>query len=463
MNQEDTIAAISTPLGYAGIGIVRASGPNAKNIGKLLFCKPNGKGISFKRPHTLHYGFIIDPETKNAVDEVLVAFMKAPNTYTKEDVLEIDCHGGSVSLKAILELVLSHGARLAEPGEFTKRAFMNGRIDLAQAEAVIDIIKAKTDRSSKMAMRQLEGRLSEEIDETRERLMNVASQLEASLDFSEEVIKPWKTEDLLAEAEAAENEVNRLLTTANDGIYITEGIRIALVGRPNVGKSSLLNALVNRERAIVTPMPGTTRDVIEEVISVDGIPFVLIDTAGIGKARGVVERIGIDRARKALSQADVVLCVIDGSQALTEDDHDVLSEIKDRNALLIVNKKDLPASTSENAAIQFLGKVKKPVIQVSAVSKEGLDDILKQAVNLVLSGVVEQDHASVVTNMRHKEALEQARTSLSQATNALKEGLSEEYIVTDIKEAIGALGEIIGETVSEDILDRIFNDFCIGK
>jgi len=443
---QDTIAAISTPLGEGGIGIVRLSGPEARSIAESIF---RGE----LSPRCLSYGHIVDPDKGEVVDEVLACYMPAPHTYTREDVVEIDCHGGIMPLRRILELVLRQGARLANPGEFTLRAFLNGRIDLAQAESVLDIVRAKTEASLRLAEQGLAGRLSASVKSLRSRLMSALAYLTARIDFPEDEIEP---QDIVQPLEEALRELQSVIATADAGIVYRQGVRTAIVGRPNVGKSSLLNQLLRQERSIVTSIPGTTRDTIEEVVNLDGVPFVLVDTAGIIHSKDLVESLGVGRSRKAIEQADLVLLVVDSSEPLTPADREIIDLIGDRAALVAANKCDLPQQAE-------LEELRWDRVPTSALTGEGLASLEERMVNLSLGGKVSVSDALMVNNPRHKSALERAEQSLTQALSGLASAMPEDFITIDLTAALNALGEITGETVQEDLLEAIFSNFCVGK
>lgn len=458
ITSKDTIVAISTPIGEGGIGIVRLSGPLALPIADKVFRGKNGKLPSQLPTYTIHYGHIVNGN--RILDEVILTVMRAPRSYTREDVVEINCHGGILPLKSVLELVLRKGARLAEPGEFTKRAFLRGRIDLAQAEAVVDVIRARTDLSLKVALSQLQGRLSEQIEGIKEGLLNLIALLEAAIDFPEEEVNPPSREEVEKEIREAEKEVSALLRTAREGRIIQEGLSVAIVGRPNVGKSTLMNALLKEERVIVTPVPGTTRDTVEDMVSLRNIPVKFIDTAGIREHRDLVEKEGIKRSREAIARADLVLFVVDGSEGLDKEDYQIWEEVKHRETLLVLNKVDLPLKTSpEELKKVFPGK---RVVRISALTGKGLTRLETAIEGMVWRGEVSGE-PTFITRARHKEALTRAGESLGRARHALRKGLSEEFIVLDLREALTNLDSIIGETTTEDILERIFAEFCIGK
>jgi len=443
---QDTIAAISTPLGEGGVGIVRLSGTGARRIAEAVF---RGK-LSNRR---LSYGHIVDPETSEVIDEVLVSYMAAPHTYTREDVVEINCHGGPLPLQHILKLALYHGARLAHPGEFTLRAFLNGRIDLAQAESVLDIVRARTDASLRLAIQGLEGRLSVAIKTIRTKLMSVLAYLTARIDFPEDEIEP---QEVIRPLNEALQSLQELLSTADTGMVYRLGVRTAIVGRPNVGKSSLLNQLLREDRSIVTPIPGTTRDTIEEVSNIDGVPFILVDTAGIIHSQDIVESLGVARSQKAIERADLVLAVIDMSQPITKTDKEILDLIGNKTALIVANKCDLP----HQAKPDELGR---EVVFVSALSGDGIAQLEERMVRMALGGKVFVSDAPIVNNPRHKDALERAGRGLIQALSDIDSGMPDDFVTIDLTAALNALGEITGETVQEDLLETIFSNFCIGK
>lgn len=451
---DDTIAAIATPLGQGGIGIVRLSGPEAVSIGRRLF-HPARSVRRWPKPYRLYYGHIRDPQTGRVVDEVLLSYMRAPRSYTRQDVLEINAHGGPVALREILRLCLEAGARPAREGEFTLRAFLNGRLDLAQAEAVLDIVRAKTEAALRVAVDQLSGRLSQAVRAIRQELLNALAYLQAAIDFPEEDIPPQDIAPTLAEAEA---RLEDLLAEANRGMIYRQGVRTAIIGRPNVGKSSLLNALLRQDRAIVTPIPGTTRDTIEEMFDLEGIPFVLVDTAGMTETQDFVERLGVERSRRAVEQADLVLLVVDGSAPLTEEDRQAAALAAARPAVVVVNKRDLPRVT---AAEEILPQA--PHLSISALTGEGLPALEALLVEFVLSGQVSTADAPRASNPRHRDLLQRALGHVREARRALREGLPDDFVSIDVSEAVEALGEITGETATEDLLETIFGQFCIGK
>jgi len=457
---EDTIAAISTPFGESGIGIVRMSGPLAEPIAKKLF-KPKKDQPCFISHH-FHYGEIIDPQNGRPIDEVLIVLMKSPKTYTREDMVEIHCHGGYLILQRVLELVLKQGARMAEPGEFTKRAFLNGRIDLTQAEAVIDLITAKTMASLEIANQQLRGVLYREMTSLKEDLVEQLALIEAHIDFPEEEIDPISLGKMRQDLKRMIHQIEGWIASFEEGKIFREGISCAIIGKTNVGKSSLLNVLLKEERAIVTPIPGTTRDVIEEVLNICGIPVRLMDTAGLRKAMDSIEQEGVRRAKERVSDSDFVLLMIDGSRPLDADDMEIFEEIKEKKKVVALNKKDLPLKISlEDVKSRFQ---ENPIISISCLRNEGIDD-LKEAIYhyLVHRDVRSSPEHLIVANIRHKTALSQMRDNLSNAVKGLEERTSPEFIAFEIRSALEALGEIVGETTTEEILNRIFEQFCIGK
>lgn len=443
---QDTIAAISTPIGESGIGIVRLSGGEALPIVQGLF----DRKLVNRR---LVYGHIVDPDSGEVIDEALVAYMKAPQTYTREDIVEIDCHGGPIPLQRILELALRRGARLAKPGEFTLRAFLNGRIDLAQAESVIDVIQAKTQASLRLAVQGLTGKLSEPIKEVRRSLMDILAYLTARIDFPEDEVEE---QDIRGPLRKAQDVLQQLIINADAGIVYRHGVRTAIVGRPNVGKSSLLNRLLRQSRAIVTPMPGTTRDTLEETVNIKGVPFILIDTAGIMKSANMVEALAVERSMEAIKQADFILLVIDTSEPLTTSDREIIGSLAQKSVLVVANKCDLPrrADLDELPWLQ---------VSTSALTGEGLEELEQAMVNSVLGGKVATSDALLVTNPRHKDALQRAEKHLQLASIALGEKLPDDFVTIDLTAALNALGEITGETVTDELLDIIFSRFCVGK
>ena len=448
MIRDDTIAAIATPLGQGGVGIVRLSGPEARAIGAALFDRPLGD-------HRLVYGRVRDPADGSVIDHALGALMLAPHTYTGEDVVEFQCHGGPVVLRRALGATLAAGARTAEAGEFTLRAFLNRRLDLAQAEAVLATIAAQTDAAQRLAIAGLEGALSRRVGEVRRTLLDVLAYLSARVDFPDDDVPP---DDIRPQLTAAQEALVRLLASATVGALYREGVRTAIIGRPNVGKSSLLNRMLERERAIVTAIPGTTRDVIEEMASVRGVPLVLIDTAGINEAIDPVERLGVERSRAALRSADLVLLVLDGSAPLSADDRALLEAAGERTAIAVLNKADLPPAF-QAAALPL------PAVRVSALTGAGMEELANAIVARLGaegSGASSMEQA-LMADARQVDAIRRARLAVEEALRGVAAGAPEDMAGVDLAEAVRALGEITGEDVTEDLLDAIFSRFCIGK
>ncbi len=457
--ERDTIAAIATPHGESGIGIVRISGPLAAKVATRLF-RPKNKQTRLKSHH-LYYGEILDPESGKALDEVLITLMRRPKTYTREDVLEINCHGGHLVLQEVLELVLAQGVRVAEPGEFTKRAFLNGRIDLSQAEAVIDVIRAKTAKSLKISQQQLRGNLSGEIEGLRESVMRSLALIEALIDFPDEELDV--DEDRVAgELEEHLGRVRGLIESYEEGRIYRDGVSVSIVGKTNVGKSSLLNVLLREERAIVTPIPGTTRDIIEEGISIHGIPIRLVDTAGIRKAANSIEREGVRLAKGKVAEADMVVLVIDGSRRLDKYDREIIDEIRDKKTVIALNKRDLPMKTSTGQIQELLPDTR--TVEISALENWGID-ALKNSVYRALTrdGIGREAEEVIVVNARHKSALEGSRGCLLRARKGMETKIPIELVALELRSCLDYLGEIGGETTSEEVLDVIFSQFCIGK
>ena len=456
---EDTIVAVSTPIGEGGIGIVRLSGPEALKIANEIFVSKDGGKPSQYETYTTHYGHIVNDS--RYIDEVLLTVMKAPKSYTKEDIVEINCHGGIQAVRKVLELVVKCGARIAEPGEFTKRAFLNGRVDLAQAEAVLDIVRARTEASLKVAVSQLEGNLSKVITEIRERIIDIASQIEASIDFPDEELEIIEEGRLIKKAEDVLAELKALIDTSSDGIILREGILATICGKPNTGKSSLMNLLLKRDRVIVTPIPGTTRDAVEEMINLKGIPVRLVDTAGIAKTKDLLEGEGMRKSKGYLELADLVLLVLDAATGIDREDEDIIRLIADRKKLVIINKIDL-AKKIDKARIWKIFK-EDPIVEISVKEKKNIELLERCILEMIWSGDFDQGEGAIVTNARHKASLDRSYENMLSVKEGLKDGASPELIAVDLKEAIFNLGTIVGKSVSEDILDRIFENFCIGK
>lgn len=457
---EDTIAAIATPPGAGGIGIIRVSGPKSLDIARLLF--KSSKADDAYRSHHLYHGDIISPETGTVIDEVLMALMMKPHSYTGEDVLEINCHGGYVILQSVLSEVVKAGARLAEPGEFTRRAFLNNRIDLTQAEAIADMTTAKTDRGLALAVSHLKGNFAEKIEKIRTSIIDVLASLETSIDFSDEDVEFFNPPEIAGEVESIIEELHQLALTYREGKIYRDGIHAVIAGRPNVGKSSLLNRLLGEKRAIVTPIPGTTRDFIEEIISIRGMPVTLTDTAGIRKPENIIEKEGIHLVWKKIAQADVVIVLLDGSEALTDEDVEIIKRSREKKYILVVNKSDLPHTLDEREISAIVPDGDTP-IWISAKHGEGIP-VLKDALfTRMLEHTDDRRLPHTVSNIRHKLAIEKTGDLLSRAKESILNNLSPEFSAFDVREALQSLGEITGKTINEEVLDRIFSTFCIGK
>ncbi|HCG2620571.1 TPA: tRNA uridine-5-carboxymethylaminomethyl(34) synthesis GTPase MnmE [Staphylococcus aureus] len=456
----DTITSISTPMGEGAIGIVRLSGPQAVEIADKLY---KGKHLLNDVPsHTINYGHIIDPESKEVVEEVMVSVLRAPKTFTREDIIEINCHGGILTINRVLELTMTYGARMAEPGEFTKRAFLNGRIDLSQAEAVMDFIRSKTDRASKVAMNQIEGRLSDLIKKQRQSILEILAQVEVNIDYPEyDDVEDATTEFLLEQSKEIKQEINRLLDTGAQGKIMREGLSTVIVGKPNVGKSSMLNNLIQDNKAIVTEVAGTTRDVLEEYVNVRGVPLRLVDTAGIRETEDIVEKIGVERSRKALSQADLILFVLNNNEALTQEDYTLYEVVKNEDVIVIVNKMDLEQNIDINEVKDMIGDT--PLIQTSMLKQEGIDELEIQIRDLFFGGEVQNQDMTYVSNSRHISLLKQARQTIQDAIDAAESGVPMDMVQIDLTRTWEILGEIIGETASDEFIDQLFSQFCLGK
>lgn len=459
-SEADTIAAISTPVGEGGISIVRISGDDAIKVAQRIY---QGKNLEKVASHTINYGHIIDPDTKQEVDEVMVSVMRAPHTYTREDVIEINCHGGLLATNRILQLVLSYGARMAEPGEFTKRAFLNGRIDLSQSEAVMDLIRAKTDKSMKVALNQLDGDLSRLIRHLRKDILDVLAQVEVNIDYPEyDDVEEMTTKMLKEKATDIQQRIHSLLKTAKQGKVLREGLATAIIGRPNVGKSSLLNALLHEDKAIVTNVAGTTRDVIEEYVNVNGVPLKLIDTAGIRDTADTVEKIGVERSRKALDAADLVLLLIDNSAPLTAEDEKLLAATKDKQRIVILNKTDLPSQLDLDRLKELVGDA--ALIETSIVKHEGMDQLGAQISHMFFDQGIESSQNNVmVTDARHIGLLHQANDALSDVLKGIADGMPVDLVQIDMTRCWDLLGEITGDSYQDELLDQLFSQFCLGK
>jgi len=460
--KEDTIAAIATPFGTGGTGKIRISGPQAYEIGDKIFKSiKEGKKLSQQETYTAHYGYIKDPEKNKVVDEVVAIMMKRPHSFTGENVLEFDCHGGMTPLKAVLDLTLKCGARLAEPGEFSQRAFLNGRIDLAQAEAIIEVINSKTEKSLDLAVDQLNGKLSKKVDQIKEEAVEILAHLEAAIDYPEDEIKGFLPGQLGDKFNYIKEEIEKLLESSKQGKIYKEGLKTVIVGKPNVGKSSLLNYFLEEKRAIVTDIPGTTRDVIEEYVNLKGIPLKIIDTAGIRETSDAVEKIGVERTRKSAEKADLVLFMLDISQGITAEDRKIYKLIKDKPLIVIVNKTDLPAKVDKEKFEKEFSE--HSVLWISLLEEEGLNELKDDILKEIIDEDIDLDSETIVTQSRHKDALVKAEAAIERVIVSHETNMPYDFLTIDLKDCLDALGKITGETVADDILDRIFNDFCLGK
>ena len=456
---DDTIAAIATAPGEGGIGIIRISGEKSLQVAQSIFKSKSGKMIKDYNARTLIYGTVVDNE--KVIDEVLVAYMKGPNSYTAEDVIEINCHGGFISVKKILELILSKGVRLAEAGEFTKRAFLNGRIDLSQAEAIIDVIKSKTDMAHEVAQSQLEGSLAKKIKDLRMNVTEVLAHLEVSIDFAEEDVEEITYQTLEEKALELRNEIKKLYDTAESGKILRDGLKTVIVGKPNVGKSSLLNSILGENRAIVTDIAGTTRDVIEEFVNIKGIPLKIVDTAGIRETEDVVEKIGVEKSRESFSTADLVIMVLDASRKLSEEDMEILESLKNKKTIVLLNKMDLEPQIELEKIEEFVNS--EDIIKISALKHQGIEELQDKIEAMVYHGSVKNSSNLMITNSRHKDALFKAYESINDAISAIEQRMPYDFIEVDFKNIWYYLGYINGDTLREDLLDTIFANFCIGK
>jgi len=459
LSDQDTIAAIATPIGQAGIGIIRVSGPRCLAIARKIF-SPRNPVTNFIS-HRLYLGTLCDPSSGKPIDEVLLSFMKGPRTYTREDIIEINSHSGYMLLSKILDALLSQGARLARPGEFTLRAFLNGRIDLTQAEAIVDLISSQSERGLLLASEQVTGAFREEIEGLRQKAIHILARVEAAIDFPEAEADAMPKEEGLKEIEADLVAPIESLIRSSEGRIWVDGVRTVIAGRVNAGKSSLLNCLLNEQRAIVTPIPGTTRDVIESSLIVEGIPLHLMDTAGFRSVTDEVERIGIILARQKLKEADFVLIVIDQSRPIGQDDFDIIQESKGKTALIVINKIDLPVKLNEMADVEALSLF--PSVRISALTGEGIDRLKKAIKDAILNDGADTTSSRIAPNVRHRHALDQALECFKDASLRIREGAPMEIVALELKTGLDALGEITGETTTEEILDSIFSQFCLGK
>lgn len=470
--KNDTIAAIATALSDSGIGIIRISGDDAIYIVDSIFRSPSGKRILTKvQSHTVHYGYIVDKE-ENVIDEVMVVVMKAPKSYTTEDTVEINCHGGVLVVQKVLQTVLENGARIAEPGEFTKRAFLNGRIDLSRAEAVIDVIHSQNEYALSSSVSQLKGRLTDKIHKLREDILYQIAFIESALDDPEHISLGGYPEQLATKVTHFQQEIAKLLATADNGRLIKEGISTVIVGKPNAGKSSLLNMLLGEDRAIVTEIAGTTRDALHETINLHGISLNMIDTAGIHETQDVVEKIGVERAKKYAMDADLILYVVDASGNIDEDDQNIISLLDGKKAIILLNKSDLENKITEESLKENLAKRLKHredirILRTSTIDpsseNSGMEELEETIRNMFFEGELKQNNELVVTNLRHKEALQDALHSLQLVERSIEDGMPEDFYSIDLTSAYASLGKIIGEEVDEDVVNEIFSKFCTGK
>lgn len=461
----DTIAAIATAMAGSGIGIVRISGEEAVSITDKIFHMPGGGHLSDMSTHTIHYGHIYDGD--EVIDEVMVLLMRGPRSYTREDTVEIDCHGGVYVMKRILETVIKYGARCAEPGEFTKRAFLNGRIDLSQAESVIDVINAKNEFALKSSMKQLSGSVSEAVKEIRGEILHEIAFIESALDDPEHISLDGYSEKLSGIVSEESKKIEKLLSTSDNGRILKEGISTVIIGKPNAGKSSLLNTLVGEERAIVTDIAGTTRDVLEEQINLNGIILNIIDTAGIRETEDVVEKIGVDKAKKYLTDADLIIYVVDASTKLDENDFEIMEMIKNRQAIILLNKSDLKTCTTAEEIFSYVDKGNSNknyrIISISAREQTGIEELEDTIKEMFFTGEVSFNDEVYITNIRHKTALQEALSSLHLVEKSIRDGMPEDFYSIDLMNAYEVLGSIIGEAVEDDLVDEIFSKFCMGK
>lgn len=458
MNNE-TIVATATSPGISGIGIVRISGTKSIEIINRIFKSKNGNKLINLTNRSMYYGWIVDPISGKTIDEVLVVYMKGPNTYTREDVVEINCHGGIVSVEKILTVIVENGGRLAERGEFTKRAFLNGRIDLTQAEAVMDLVSAKTKNSYEVSLHQLEGRLSKEITNIRKSLMDMIAQIQVNIDFPEYDEEQMTINKIQTISQEILVKINKLIKSSETGKIYKEGIKTLILGKPNVGKSSLMNYLLNENRAIVTDIPGTTRDTIEEFVNLAGVPLKIIDTAGIRNTNDFIEKIGVKKALEKINEADLILIVLDASKEIEEEDKMILKEIIGKKVIYLLNKTDLP----EKIIFNDYSYIKDNLVRISIVNNEGLEKIENKVREEFLQGKLNVENDVIVSNLRHKNLLNNAKNSIIEVIDSIKKSQTLECLEVDIMDSLEYLGEITGESVKEDLMDKIFSEFCIGK
>ena len=459
MKEFDTICGIATPLGEGGISIIRVSGSDSLKVINKIFKGKNSSNILDMKSYTMRYGYICDIDSKVEIDEVIISYMKGPRSFTAEDVVEVNCHGGVVSTGRVLEEIIKVGARIAEPGEFTKRAFLNGRMDLSQAEAVMDIIRAKTDLSMKSAVMQSNGALSKEIGKLREYMLNTLALIEYSVDFTEDDEEPDETIPIRVQEQltVAIEDMKKLLEGANEGRIIRDGLKLAIIGKPNVGKSSLLNCLLKEKRAIVTDIPGTTRDIIEEFISLDGIPVKITDTAGIRETEDEVEKIGVEKSREKIDEADLVVLMLDSSRPLEDEDREIIKKVKDKKYVVLMNKNDLEKKISDDDIKEL-----KNIIYISAKTGFGIDELKKKVKDLFFNGEVDSE-SMIISNNRHKQALYRALENCEEALDRVKSNEYLDLISIYVTSALKALGEITGSELEEDLINKIFSEFCVGK
>ncbi len=455
---EDTVVAISTPVGFSGIGIVRMTGSKSFEIISKVF-KSKAKTFDEYEDKKIIYGHIIDPKDGKIIDEVLVSKMVEPNTYTKENIVEINCHGGIMPVRNILNLLVEYGAKLAGPGEFTKRAFLNGRIDLTQAEAIIDIINAKTNKSIDISMKQLEGSISKNIASIRQVILGMLAHIEASIDYPEYDIEEVSYDEIANTSKKAVEMVEKLIFNSENGRLIREGVNTAIIGKPNVGKSSLLNALLGEARAIVTEIAGTTRDTIEEYINIEGIPFKIIDTAGIRETENIIEKIGIEKTVHIIDQSDIILLLLDASAVLDHEDRSLLELVENKKAIIVLNKVD----KNKKIQINELSKYGKPIIEISATEEIGMEQLKENIISMITTKGFELESYEIISNIRHIKLLEESLDALKSAISTIEISMPIEIVSTDLKDAWNLLGEITGDTIHEDLIDQIFSNFCIGK